>query len=104
MTQQTDAAVDDALRHPAALEKARSLAAFAKAGGGVLAEFEVTLTQEEAFGLMEWIHDSSGLVAVEGLPQLEADMVVARRTNNPWVVLDNFTFYGLRTAPKALLS
>jgi hypothetical protein len=104
MTQQTDAAVRDALKHPPALEKARSLARFANSEGGGLAGFEVTLTADEAFDLVDWIHDFSGLVSQEGLPQLEADMVTARRANDPWIVLNNFTFYGLKTAPKRFLS
>lgn len=104
MSMETDQAVRDALRHPPALEKARSLANFANSEGGGLAGFEVTLTKEEGFALVEWIHDHSGLVSVEGMPQLEADMVIARRNSNPWVVLDNFTFYGLKTAPKRVLS
>jgi len=92
------------LSHPYALEKARSLSNFAKSEGGGLAGFEVTLTKAEGFELMEWIHDHSGLVAIEGMPQLEADMVRARQTDDPWIVLQNFTFYGLNTAPASVLS
>lgn len=104
MSPQTDQGVRHALTHPPALEKARSLAQFANSEGGGLAGFEVTLTTAEAFDLMDWIHDHSGLVAIEGMPQLEADMVKARQTGDPWIVLQNFTFYGLNTAPVSVLS
>lgn len=103
MTQQVEHAVKQTLQ-PEALQRAQILANFARSQGGGLANFEVTLTTAEAFDLVDWIRDCSGLVSVEGMPQLEADMVTARRANDPWVVLQNFTFYGMKTAPKRILS
>lgn len=98
MSAATDEAVHEALQ-PRALEKARSLREFALRRGSPLNEYEVTLTDEEGFELVQWFRDGSGLIAPEGLAQLDADIALAKRSKDPWVVLDNFTLFGLNTAP-----
>lgn len=103
MSQQIEQAIEYA-KLPAALHKAQSLANFARYQGGGLAAFEVTLTNDEAFELLDWIPTYSGMVSIEGLPMYKQDAAQARRANDPWIVLQNFTFYGLRTTPATVLS
>lgn len=98
--------IERAVKHncqPAALRKAESLFRYATNQGGGLATFEVVLTDAEADELLDWI-PISGLVAAEGLPQLEEDIAEARRKKDPWFVLQHFSFYNLPTTPLRKLS
>lgn len=79
---------------PAALEKAKSLLAFGKDQGAQLESFELTISDSEAFELLDWFIDQYGDNTL-----LADDVAMARIDKNPWPVLCHFTLLGLRMAP-----
>lgn len=76
-----------------ALEKAQSLARFAKEQGAPLTEYDLTLTLPEAFELLDYL-GTGGMGWYQNHPQLIADIVQAKSTNDPWPVLANFEIEG----------
>jgi hypothetical protein len=84
---------------PLALNKAKELYQFAMTQGAPLADFELMLTVEEGFELIDWL-PHSGLFGSEHLPTLEGDIELAKQEKNPWVVLDNFVLHGMRITRK----
>jgi hypothetical protein len=84
---------------PAALAKAESLYQFAQSQGAPLKEFLVTVTDAEAAELLEWYAEQH-----EGQNELfDLDLAEARRTQNPWPILEHFNLKGLTIAPTAVL-
>lgn len=81
-----------------ALEKARSLIAFAKDQGAPLETFELTISDPEAFELLDWFIQQYGDNTL-----LADDVEMARMDKNPWPVLCHFTLLGLRMAPIPVL-
>lgn len=82
----------------AALEKAKSLIEFAKSCGAKQDTFELTLSETEAFELLDWFIGQYGDNTL-----LADDVEMAKMAKNPWPVISNFTLLGLRMAPVAVL-
>lgn len=80
---------------PYALEKADTLYRFALNQGSPLETFELALTDKEADALLDWL-PQSGMVGDEWQQVLADDIALARRAKDPFRVLGNFTFSGLR--------
>lgn len=80
--------------NPRALEKAESLSRFVRASGSALQEFALALTLDEALELVEYY-----AAHYAGVEEFELDLEIARRTKNPWPILDNFQCSGLAIAP-----
>lgn len=82
----------------AALAKAERLYEYAKAQGAQLSTFQLTVSDKEAFELLDWF------IAQYGENTLLADDVaIARLDNNPWDVISNFTLMGFVIAPLQIL-
>lgn len=77
----------------AALQKAESLARFAKGQGAPLSEYVLTLTAAEAFELLDFI-GSGGLGWFQDHVKLVTDIAVAKATNDPWTMLEYFELEG----------
>jgi hypothetical protein len=75
---------------PAALERAKSLHSFALNQGAMLSTFVVTIKPDEAMELLDWYDEQ-----YRGNACFDEDMDIARRTNDPWLVLQNFTLFGM---------
>lgn len=82
----------------AALEKAKSLLKFASDQGAKQDTFELTLSETEAFELLDWFIGQYGDNTL-----LADDVAMARIDKNPWDVLSNFTLLGLKMAPIPVL-
>jgi hypothetical protein len=78
----------------AALAKARSLIAFAKDQGAPLETYELTISDAEAFELLDWFVGQYGEDTLLG-----DDVALAKMAGDPWTVLCHFTLLGLRMAP-----
>jgi hypothetical protein len=85
------------MTHEMVLERAGSLARFARHCGVPVTEFELVLTKAEAYVVLEWI-PMSGMVSEEGMGVLQEDILEARRRDDPWLVLQHFTFNGMRAS------
>lgn len=85
---------------PVALDKAESLARFAREQGAHLSTFKLALTNEEALDLVAWFVEQQGPFPNEVLIM---DAQIAARTKNPWPVLENFNLLGLDIVPAALV-
>jgi hypothetical protein len=84
---------------PAALAKAESLHKFASASGCPLETFALVLTELEALELLEWY-----ATEYAGNEQFDLDISIARRSKNPWPVLQNFRVLGLDMMPATVLN
>lgn len=79
---------------PAALIKAESLAAYARASGSPLSEFALAITLGEAYELLD--HLASGALGrCENQAVLEQDIAQAKVSKDPWQVLAQWKLYGL---------
>jgi hypothetical protein len=87
---------------PAALAKAESLAKFVQASGCARETFALTLTDAEAFELLDYLADG-GLGRYENHDLLMADVAEAKRRGDPWKVLGCFQLAGLNLAPVSIL-
>ena len=84
---------------PIAVERAKSLYAYAQAQGAVLNTFVVTVKPEEAMELLEWY-----ATQYEGANEVfDLDVSIARRTKDPWPVLANFELWGMQIGPTSEL-
>jgi hypothetical protein len=86
--------------NPAALTKAESLNRFATEQGAPLSTFQLVLTNDEAMDLIAWFIEQQGPFPNEVLIY---DAEIARRTKNPWPVLENFQLMGLAIVPANLV-
>ena len=78
----------------AAMQKAESLAKFARSTGAQLKTFALCLTDQEGLELVEWLlHENPGNEV------LAVDAEIARRTRNPWEILSHFVLLGLDIVP-----
>lgn len=84
---------------PAALEKATSLHRFATDTGSPLSSFLLVLTDPEALELLEWY----GTQYAGTNEVFDLDLAIARRTGNPWPVLENFQVMGLALGKATLV-
>lgn len=86
------------IQEPEALAKAESLFKFAQSQGSPLNTFILTLTEQDAMGLLEFyeVQYGNNELFVE-------DVAEARRTNDPWGVLAHFELFGFRMAPVSIL-
>jgi len=82
----------------AAIEKAESLHKFATSSGMPISTFAVVLSEPEALELLEWY-----ATQYAGNAEFDLDVDIARRTKNPWPVLDNFQLLGLEIAKANLV-
>lgn len=79
---------------PAALAKAESLAAYARASGAPLSEFALAITLGEAYELLD--HLASGALGrCENQAVLERDIADAKVKGDPFEVLSQWTLLGL---------
>jgi hypothetical protein len=87
-----DHAVRDGMRSRAEV-KADSLAVFARGQGSGLSAFELALTQDEAFELLDRLA-AGALVEVQNPELLRQDIEQAKRAGDPWQVLVHFQLNG----------
>jgi hypothetical protein len=78
----------------AALAKAESLAKFARASGSPLDTFQLTLTEAEAFELLDYLA-AGGMGWYQDHHKLVIDVALAKANHDPWSVLENFELEGL---------
>lgn len=79
---------------PAALAKAESLAAYARASGAPLSEFALAITLGEAYELLD--HLASGAMGTcTEQAALRRDIAEAKVRADPWSVLSEFRLLGL---------
>jgi hypothetical protein len=82
-----------------AIEKAESLYKFANSSGYPLNTFALVLSESEAVELLEWY-----AAQYQGTSEaFDLDIIIARRTGNPWPVLSNFHCMGLEIAKANLV-
>lgn len=82
---------------PTAIQKAESLLKFAQASGEQLGTFAVTLTDAEAYELLD--HLASGALGMFAHhDMLVADVAAAKRAKDPWTMLAGFDLCGLSIA------
>lgn len=82
-----------------AVLKAERLYAFAKSQGAKLDAFTLTISDSEAFELLDWF------IAQYGENTLLADDVdMAKLHKNPWEVISNFTLMGFPIEPIPVLN
>lgn len=76
---------------PRAIRKAECLARFVTHSGAPQSEFVVSVTQEEAFELLDYLLECerTGDDSV-----LRSDIATAIKHGNPWPVLENFNLLG----------
>jgi hypothetical protein len=86
----------------AALEKAESLARFARSQGAPLETFLVTLTEPQAYELLDHIA-AGGLGRYEDHDRLIADVEEAKRKKAPFALLEWFQLEGMSIAPVSFL-
>jgi hypothetical protein len=88
--------IDKAVREgmkSSAEQKADSLAAFARSQGAILSTFAVTITQQEAFELLDRL--AAGAIGFFGNHELLVqDIEEAKRAGDPWRVLGHFQLNG----------
>lgn len=80
----------------AAVEKAESLHRFAMSQGAHISTFKLMLSDAEGLELLDWFgeqHDNE---------LLDLDIAEAKRTKNPWAVLENFQLLGFEVARATL--
>jgi hypothetical protein len=82
----------------AAIEKAQSLYKFANSSGFPLQTFALVLSDVEAMELLEWYAEQ-----YQGNEPFDLDVDIARRTKNPWPVLEHFNCCGLEIAKANLV-
>lgn len=78
---------------PIALEKAESLARFAKGQGTPLNTFALVLTQAEAYELLDYLA-AGGLGRYQDHARLVLDILDAKAAGNPWPILAHFQLKG----------
>lgn len=78
---------------PVALQKAESLALFAKSQGSPLSDFALTLTLGEAYELLDFLAEG-GLGRFLHHDRLVQDIADAKVDSNPWAVLTHFQLQG----------
>lgn len=86
----------------AALEKAHSLAKFARASGARLDTFALTLTESEAYELLDYLA-AGEMGKYENHERLIADVQKAKQAKDPFPMLEWFTLEGLSIWPKSAL-
>jgi hypothetical protein len=79
---------------PAAVLKAESLARFAKHCGAPRSEFDLALTLEEAFALLDYMA-TGALGRYTNQEEFERDIAKAKVNGNPFEILDG-TLFGFR--------
>jgi hypothetical protein len=84
----------------AAIEKAQSLAAIARHSGVQPSEFVLTLTEAEAFELLDYL-GAGAMGWFSDHHKLVIDIALAKATHDPWTVLDNFTVEGFVVAAES---
>jgi hypothetical protein len=85
---------------PAAIERAKSLYRFALEQGTPPNTFVLTLTHSQATELLEWY-----ATQYTGSNEcFDLDVMIARRTQDPWPVLANFRLYGFEMAKQSELN
>jgi hypothetical protein len=85
--------------NPAAVDKARSLYHFAQSQGALLETFLLVLTEKEACELVNWYASEYA-----GNAEFDLDISIARKTENPWHVLNNFKLMGMDMVPLMTLN
>jgi hypothetical protein len=80
---------------PAAIEKADSLAAFAKRRGAPLKDFKLALTAAEAFELLDFIA-AGGMGVYANHHLLIQDVQNAHAAGEPWELVSHFELCGLK--------
>lgn len=78
--------------------KAKSLGEFVAYQGAKQSTFMLTLSEEEAMELIDWY--SEQYCDNEMLTQ---DVDIAKRTKNPWMVLENFRLLGFEMVKMSIL-
>jgi len=86
----------------AAIEKAQSLKRFAITQGSPLQEFFLTLTESEAYELLDYLA-AGGMGRYENHELLIADVQKAKRAKDPFPLLGWFTLEGLSIWPASAL-
>lgn len=85
-----------------ALEKAESLAKFARGSGSPLDTFAIVLTESEAYELLDYLA-AGGMGRYDNHDLLIADIEQAKRDRNPYGVLGWFQLNGLSIWPASAL-
>lgn len=95
------------MSEPAALKRARSLRNHVSQLGCDPGEFFVQVTPEEAWELVRWYRAELKRQAVGeaelNLPLLDRDIAKARKKNDPFAVLENFSLCGLAIKPTTVV-
>lgn len=83
---------------PAAILKAESLRKFALGQGSPLADFQLLVSESEAFELLDYLADPSA-TRCEADELLLLDIAEAKLKRDPWPVLEHFRVLGLEIKP-----
>jgi hypothetical protein len=83
----------------AAIEKATSLASFAKSQGAPLFTFALILSDSEGMELLDWFVSQQ----YEPNELLDMDVALAKKNLDPWPVLQEFTLMGFSIARASLV-
>jgi hypothetical protein len=77
-----------------AIAKAERLYEYAKSQGAKLDTFQLTISDKEAFELLDWFVGQYGDNTL-----LADDVAIAKLEKNPWGVISNFTLMGFAMVP-----
>jgi hypothetical protein len=80
-----------------AVEKADALVAFAKRRGSPLKDFQVTITLEEAWELLDFMA-AGGLGFFQNHHVLVTDVAAAKAAGDPWTILPHMQLCGMPLA------